>query len=214
MATDNPSQLSFEQPRSAFGTWIGVVLLFLVFGLLVWAVMGVMPRGDNYEAKRAKVRAEKLKTASDEAAASLHSYGWVDKEKGLARIPIQRAMELSVAELAQKKPAPANPIATPAPAVQETAPVAPSPAPSVSPGPSASPTPVISISGRDSENRGQPAGANNPPGAAPGTQPGASATPAATPPVPSSHAQPGTAPSTTPAQVPPGTPLPIPGKTP
>ena len=28
-----------------------MVLLFAVFGLFVWVVMGVMPRGDNYEAK-------------------------------------------------------------------------------------------------------------------------------------------------------------------
>jgi len=40
------------------------------------------------------------------------------KNKGVARIPIDRAMELTVAELAQKKPAPAGPIATPA--VQNT----------------------------------------------------------------------------------------------
>ncbi len=36
-----------------FGTWLGVVLLFAVFGLFVWAVMGMMPRGNDYEQKRA-----------------------------------------------------------------------------------------------------------------------------------------------------------------
>ena len=58
---------------------------------------------------------KKLKTASDEASTALHRYGWVDKEKGVARIPIERAMEMSIKELAQKKPAPAGPIATPPP---------------------------------------------------------------------------------------------------
>ena len=65
---DDEPQLSFEQPRSAFGTWLGVVLLFAVFALFVWVVMGVMPRGDNYEEKRAEARMEKLKMAHEEAS--------------------------------------------------------------------------------------------------------------------------------------------------
>ncbi len=44
------------------------------------------------------------------------TYGWVDKNKGVVRIPITEAMKLTVAELADKKPAAANPIATPEPA--------------------------------------------------------------------------------------------------
>lgn len=105
-----------------------MVLLFAVFGLFVWVVVGAMPRGDKYEEKRAAARVEKLKTASEEATASLHSYAWVEKEKGVARIPIERAMELTMTELAQKKPAPAGPIATPpvaaAPAVPSATPAA------------------------------------------------------------------------------------------
>lgn len=120
MAHDEP-KLSFEQPSSVFGTWLGVVLLFAVFTLFVWVVFGAMPRGDQYEEKRAVARMEKLKTVTQEAAV-LHTYGWVDKEKGVARIPIERAMELSVAELAEKKPAPAGPIVTPTPAAQTPAP--------------------------------------------------------------------------------------------
>ena len=197
-----------------FGTWLGVVLLFAVFGLFVWAVMGMMPRGDDYEQKRATHRAEKLKTVRDEANGALNGYAWVDKAKGTVRVPIQRAMELTVAELAQKKPAPANPIAPDIQAgLQETAPTTATPAPTATPaGPTASPKPV-SHEGKDSENRGQKAAESKPPNAAPGTQPGPSATPAASPPAGAVRPAPGVGqPTATPVQSPPGTPLPIPGK--
>lgn len=97
-----------------FSTWIGVVLLFAFFGLLALVVIGASPRGDTYEERRGKARAEKLQAMREQTTKALTSYGWVDKAKGVARIPIDDAMKLTVAELAQKKPAPANPIATPA----------------------------------------------------------------------------------------------------
>jgi len=72
---------------------------------------------------------EKLKTLREESQKELTTYAWVDKNKGVARIPIDRAMEVTVADLAQKKPAPAGPIATPA---AQTAPAGASPAPAAS----------------------------------------------------------------------------------
>lgn len=218
MSPEEP-QLSFEQPRSAFGTWLGVVLLFAVFALFVWVIMGAMPRGDRYEQKRAEARMEKLKTVNEEAL-TLHGYGWVDKEKGVARIPIERAMQLSMAELAQKKPAPAGPIVVPAPAAAPAdaaaastagaSPAAPAPAP-----PASSPAPADAVTGPDSAMGGQPTGAANPRDAVPGSQPGANATPAASPPPPA--AEPPAPPSErgpTPVQSAPGTPLPVRGATP
>jgi hypothetical protein len=218
VAKDDTS-LTFEQPRSVLSTWFGIVLLFAFFALLVWAVMGAMPRGDQYESKRADVRLEKLKKASDEWNGSLHGYAWADKAKGTVRVPIDRAMELSLIDLAQKRPAPANPIApqdASQPGPQTTAPVAPSPAPVAPAGaqPTASPK-AIETEGPHSESRGQPTGAANPPNAQPGTQPGANATPAASPPPGSNQPQPGPGkPTATPVQSPPGTPIPVPGKKP
>src|SRR6266571_6149994 len=100
--------------RAPLSTWLGIVLLFALFGVIVLAIIGPAPRGAAYEQKRAKAREEKLKVAREEDAKALGSYGWIDKNKGVARIPIARAMELTVADLAEKKPAPAGPIATPA----------------------------------------------------------------------------------------------------
>src|SRR3982074_3674881 len=112
MMPDEPLQKF--QPRSTFSTWIGVVLLFAFFGLLALVVIGASPRGDSYEKKRARVRAEKLQALQEEKLTALTTYAWIDKSKGVARIPISEAMRITVAELAQKTPAPANPIATPA----------------------------------------------------------------------------------------------------
>ena len=215
MATRDPN-ISFEQPRSTFGTWIGIVLLFAIFGVFVWVVMGAMPRGNNYEQKRSEARLEKLKTAREEYAKAA-GYGWVDKEKGVARIPVERAIELSVAELAQRKPAPANPI-TPTggqeAGLQVTAPMAPAPAPTA---PKTEGTPAATaVTGKDSQTRGQPAAAANPPDAPAGTQPGPNATPAATPGSQTDLAQPEKveAAAPTPVQKAPGPDLPVPGRDP
>lgn len=210
-----PSRMGSE--RTPLTAWVGVVLLFVLFGLVVAVLTGISPRGNDYEAKRARNREEKLKTLREEWNKDLNSYAWADKSKGVARIPIERAMQLTLVELAQKKPAPANPIESPSPASQPpatgTGANQPSPTPSALP---AQGTPVPKPASREGptnpEIRGQPAGAANPPNAQPGTQPGASATPAAAPAPPSG--QPAVSPSTTPVQTSAGTPIPVAGKTP
>src|SRR4051794_41457980 len=105
---------SIAYSRAPFSTWLGIVCLFLLFGLIVLAVIGPSLRTSDYEEARAKKRMEKLKALHEENQKELTTYTWVDKNKGVARIPIDRAMKLTVADLAQKKPAPAGPIATPA----------------------------------------------------------------------------------------------------
>lgn len=194
--------------QPSFGAWLGVVLLCLFFGLFVAVLIGLSPRGNDYEAKRAKVREEKLKTLREEADKELHSYSWVDKSKGVARIPIERAMELTLADLSQKKPASAGPIETPSPAATG----APAPSPSVT-APAASATPKANaVSGPTSEMHGQPDAAAAPPAASPGTQPNASATPAAT--AAPASALPAVSPSAGPTQAPAGTSIPVAGATP
>lgn len=212
--TSDPPSSSFDPPRPIFSTWIGVVLLFALFALITLVILAASPRGDHYEKTRAKARAEKLKTATEETNKALTTYSWVDKTKGVARIPINDAMKLTLAELSQKKPAPANPIA-PADAqtagAQAAAPATPAPSvPATAASPAATPK-VTAITGPESESRGQPAAATNPGPASPGTQPGGSAIPAASP--PSAPAQPGRA-NVTPSPSAPGTPLPVRGKKP
>jgi hypothetical protein len=193
-----------ERTRASFRAWLGIVLLFLFFGIFVLVLVAATPHGNDYEAKRAEAREKKLNDARKTANQELNSYSWVDKGKGVARIPIERAMQLTLQDLAAKKPEPANPIATPA---QQAAP-APSAAP-ISPAPAAAgasgtPKPT-SVEGANSENRNQPAAAANPPGAISGTQPGPGASPVASSSPPSG--EPAASPSPVPEQKPP---LPVP----
>ena len=150
--------------RAPLSTWLAVVLIFALFGVIVLAIIGPMPRGSDYEETRAKKRIEKLKTVREDAEKALNTYAWIDKNKGVVQIPISRAMELTTAQLAQQKPAPAGPIATP----QAQSPAAPS-----SPAPAGSPKPGAV----------QPAGSPSAPApaasAGPATQPAASPSPAA-----------------------------------
>jgi hypothetical protein len=139
--TGNESLYQVARARAPLSAWFGIVLLFVLFGVIVLAVIGPSQRGSDYEANRAKKRVENLKTLRDEGDKALTTYTWVDKNKGVARIPIERAMELTVADLSKQKPAPAGPIATPE--TQSTAgagagPVPASPAPAGSPKPGGS----------------------------------------------------------------------------
>jgi hypothetical protein len=156
--------------RAPLSAWFGIVLLFVLFGVIALAIIGPSPRRSDYEETRAKKRVENLKTLREEADKALTTYGWIDKNKGVARIPIERAMELTVADLAKQKPAPAGPIAAPTPEAQATAGAGASPAP-------ASPAPV-----------GSPQSGGASPAASPAAQAPASPSPAAqsSPPSPAS----------------------------
>jgi hypothetical protein len=163
---DTQSAPSIAYTRAPFSTWLGIVCLFVLFGLIVLAVIGPSPRTSDYEETRAKKRMEKLKTLHEESQKELTTYAWVDKNKGVARIPIDRAMEVTVADLAQKKPAPAGPIATPA---APTAPAGASPAPAASPqgaAVSSPPAEAAAKAGPPSSGAASPATQQSPPAAA------------------------------------------------
>src|SRR5437667_4982730 len=181
---DTESLRNIAHSRAPFSTWLGVVLLFALFGVIVLAIIGPMPRGSDYEETRARKRMENLKTAREDAEKVLNTYAWVDKNKGVVRIPISRAMELTVAQLAQRKPMQAGPIATPAPETHAAA-VSTSPAPGGSPRPAAAqPSPRASAPATQGAavSSPPPSGAVSPSPAAVQSPPApASAAPAKTP---------------------------------
>jgi hypothetical protein len=86
--------------------WFGIVLLFVLFGVIVLAIIGPSPRRSDYEETRAKKRVENLKTLREEADKALTTYAWSTKTKASLAFRFERAMELTVAELAKQKPAP------------------------------------------------------------------------------------------------------------
>ena len=212
MPNDEDTLAHPEQPRFLLSAWLWAVVLFVFFGAIVAIVFGTMPRSSTFEETRAKARMEKLKAAHEEWDKAAGGYGWVDKNKGVAHIPIQHAMQLTLAELQAKKPMAAGPIATPAPAeapVTATGAAQPTQPPVTAPGGAQATPPPSSIAGPKSEIRGQPAAAENPPNAQAGTQPGAAATPAAKP---NSASQiPPVSPTITPVQQPVASPLPARG---
>ena len=195
---------SIGYSRAPLSTWLGIVCLFGLFGIIVLAVIGPSSRTSDYEEMRAKKRMERLKTLQEENQKELTTYTWVDKNKGVARIPIDRAMELTVADLAQKKPVPAGPIATPA-AQTEPGGAAPAPAAPQGAAVSSSPAEAAAKAGPPSSGAAQPAqtapaGALSapPPGAAVASSPssGAASPSPATQPSPQAPTSP--APATTP----------------
>jgi hypothetical protein len=145
-----------EQPRFLLPAWMWAVVLFVFFGVIVAIAFGAMSRGSTYEEDRARARAEKLKTAADEWNKTAGSYGWVDKGKGVAHIPIQRAIELELADLQAKKPTPAGPIATPTPAASAEAAPQPGNSPAAAPKPQSEVAPVSPTSTPASKPAGTP----------------------------------------------------------
>jgi hypothetical protein len=195
-----------EQPRFLFAPWLWAVALFLSLGLIAFIAFGAMSRGSSYEEDRARARAEKLKTAQEEWSKAENGYGWVDQAKGVAHLPIDRAMALELEELKAKKVAAAGPIATPA---AEAAPATPAGAAQPTAPPVTAPTTAPSPGEKLGESAGapQPAAGVHPPNAPPNTQPGPNTTPAAKP--NSLTEVPPVSPTETPMQHPPGTPIPL-----
>ena len=125
--------MEFARPKTLWRVIAGGMVLLLIFVLVVRLLTGLAPVPDE-DAARAEERAKARADLQAENAKKLEAYAWVDQAKGTVQIPIARAMELVIAELNSQKPAPAGPIATPAPS-PETA-----PSPEASPGASPSPT--------------------------------------------------------------------------
>lgn len=97
------SSFSFPHRTPVFTTVL-VLLCFAAFGLLVWKVY--VPRAytvDKVEGVRTPADRQALLTehqANEHRAAA--SYAWVDQKAGVVRLPIDRAIELTVQDLARK----------------------------------------------------------------------------------------------------------------
>ena len=78
------------------GTLGGVVLIFIA---LAWTLIEFPDEPDLPDDPKAKPVAAELR-ARDRA--TLSSYAWIDKEKGVVRLPIDRAVELLIEESGKK----------------------------------------------------------------------------------------------------------------
>ena len=113
------------QPKPLWRIVAGGMVLLLLFVLAVKLLTGLAPAPDE-DAARAAERAKAYADLQAENAKRLETYAWVDKAKGTVQIPIDRAMDLAIAELNSRQPAPAGPIATPAPSPEASPAASPS----------------------------------------------------------------------------------------
>jgi hypothetical protein len=111
-----------RQKRGTFAGLIIVLLFAVLVALLAWQRQGIPTVEDVRKQERLKILAD----LNAENQKMLTQYRWIDKAKGVVGIPIDRAMDLVLADLKANKPHAAGPIATPAPAATP-APNAPEP---------------------------------------------------------------------------------------
>ena len=101
-----------RREKSIWPMFAGAFVLFALFALGVqWMLGSGDPASYDEEAIRAKERYDILAKIEEENKALITGYGWADQAKGTVRIPLECAMELTVAKLAaQGEPRPAYPV--------------------------------------------------------------------------------------------------------
>jgi hypothetical protein len=95
---------SYNEPRSVWPTVAICVVGFLLFGGLILFVRGQAGTSPEiaYEENRARERTATREELAAKDAELLNSAGWIDRAKGVAHIPIQRAIEIEVGVLRNK----------------------------------------------------------------------------------------------------------------
>lgn len=89
---------------------VGVLGSFLVIGGLAWLLV-IYSRPAAPGEDRVALRRKNLRELRAIEAEVISHYGWVDPAKGIVRLPVSRAIELSVQEMADPAAARASRIA-------------------------------------------------------------------------------------------------------
>ncbi|MEO6054924.1 MAG: hypothetical protein ABIP97_13025 [Chthoniobacterales bacterium] len=126
------------QPKSLWPIFPIALVMIALFFIASQYLLSSNPTPDE-EAERAALRTKNLEEVNKDNEAKLMHYAWADKAKGVVRIPINRAMELTIPALSQNHPHPAYPVATPIAAVPVAAPATPQASPAASATPQSSP---------------------------------------------------------------------------
>jgi hypothetical protein len=92
----------------------GLVMILLFCGFATFLVSQGQSIS-NVEDVHAQTRLKNLADLNSENQKILTQYHWVDKSKGVVGIPIDRAMDLVLAELQSNKPHSAGPVNPPTP---------------------------------------------------------------------------------------------------
>jgi hypothetical protein len=129
-----------QSARFSVSTVVTILVVLLLFVGLVWFVTYQRESIAAAEPGRTELRLKNLSDLNAENQKTLTSYRWIDKGKGIVGIPIERAMELEIADLASNRPHAAGPIALPAPSPTASAAGSPAQKPASAPTPAGSQT--------------------------------------------------------------------------
>ena len=111
--SDNPHSLSERSHPYLPGLWLAAGFLGLASLAFLLRPVGVTP--DTITEKAAMERWDRLQKLKADQHKDVTSYGWVDKDKGIARIPVEKAVEIIIPKLQAQDPKPAYPITMIAP---------------------------------------------------------------------------------------------------
>src|ERR1700675_2766129 len=103
-----------EKSKSSASIIITGLVMDLLFCLFVIFLVSQGQSIPDVEELKAQTRLKNLADLNVENQKILTQYRWVDKSKGVVGIPIDRAMELVLAQLQSTQPHPAGPVNTPA----------------------------------------------------------------------------------------------------
>jgi hypothetical protein len=92
-ATAHESKSSFTATLLAA---IGGFAIFLVILFVAYLPNKVPPAGDGVKTPAQRKAALAELRGKEQSAAT--TYGWVDKDKGIVRLPLERAIELTIQE--------------------------------------------------------------------------------------------------------------------
>jgi hypothetical protein len=102
-----------QSPTFSASMVVLTLVLLLLFACLSWYLaMQRQPLAPT-DKERQEQRVKNLADLTAENQKTLTSYRWIDKEKGIVGIPIDRAMELELVDLGGKHPHAAGPITQP-----------------------------------------------------------------------------------------------------
>ena len=95
--------------KASFGpAYLMGLAIFSGFVLLVIVWFKLQGSNQTYDDQRSAARSTKLAALRADDHKALSNYAWANKEKGVARIPIDRAMELVAADLKNATVAPSS----------------------------------------------------------------------------------------------------------
>lgn len=75
--------------------WIAAGLVVALFGVLSWMVIN-HPVPLKVDEERSRLRREYAEEMQSSNRIALTTYGWIDSRRGIVRLPLDKAMEMSV----------------------------------------------------------------------------------------------------------------------